>query len=41
MIYWKLIEGEGRKVVYVQYKDRAENIPEPSKANVTFRRRAK
>jgi hypothetical protein len=37
---WKLSEGDGQKVVYVQFKDYAGNKSEPVKATITLRGRA-
>jgi hypothetical protein len=36
---WKLSEREGRKVVYVQFKDRAGNKSESAKATITLKPR--
>jgi hypothetical protein len=36
---WKLSEGDGQKLVYVQFRDRAGNKSEPIKATTTLRPR--
>jgi hypothetical protein len=36
---WKLSEGEGQKVVHVQFRDRAGNKSEPAKATITLKPR--
>jgi hypothetical protein len=33
---WKLSEGEGQRMVYVQFRDRAGNKSEPVEANITL-----
>ncbi len=38
---WELSEGEGRKTVYVQFKDRADNVSKSAKDTITFRRKAR